>query len=421
MSKTLAGLPLLVVTLLAATAYGAANAFDHAPNPPYGNTMTWPNGSNSGTGWGPWSLTTATSNGTAGFFIGNSGANGGTGNIGSISWGMYANSGDEALALRTFTVGGPNNSAVLAPYQNFSVAMDNGSVATNSTVGFNLLNSLGVSRFTFKFIGGGMNYVYDLGNGVPIDTGVPYTNNGIYITLFLGTENAFTLRMMVREGPTYVVSGTLAASDMDRVQLFNSNAGPGSASDLFFNDIGVGTRSAPVVSNAASRKDHNGTNFDLNLPLTGSPAIESRSGGPTNDYTMVVTFTDLVSVIGQPQAEVIAGTGTVGTGGASNGGAVSSVGNTITIPLTNVVSQQTIQVRLNAVNGGTNITIPMSVLVGDANGDAVVNSGDATVTRNRSGQATDATNFRADYNLDAFINSGDATVVRTRSGQSIPQ
>jgi hypothetical protein len=62
----------------------------------------------------------------------------------------------------------------------------------------------------------------------------------------------------------------------------------------------------------------------------------------------------------------------------------------------------------------------MNVLVGDTNGDKFVNSGDATVTRTRSGQTTNATNFRTDYNLDGTINSGDATVVRTRSGQSLP-
>ncbi len=420
MRKKLVCLQLFILNVIAASAYAAGGAFDHAPNSPYGNTMTWPNGSNGGSGWGPWSLTTATSAGTAGFFIGSSGANGGTGNIGSISWGMYANNGDEALALRTFTVGGPNNSAVLAPYQSFSIAMDNGSVATNSTVGFNLLNSSGVSRFTFKFIGGAMNYVYDLGNGVPIDTGVPYTNNGINITLFLGAENAFTLRMSVREGPTYVVRGTLMASDMDRVQLFNSNAGPGSASDLFFNDMSITTDSVPVITSVVSRKNHAGTNFDVDLPLTGAPGVESRLGGGTNDYTIVVTFAQSVSVIGEPEAQVVAGTGTIGTGGMSNGGEVADSFETVTIPLTNVPSGQTLQVRLNGVNGTTDITIPITVLVGDANGDSVVNSGDATVTRTRSGQATDATNFRADYNLDGFINSGDATVVRARSGQSVP-
>ncbi len=62
----------------------------------------------------------------------------------------------------------------------------------------------------------------------------------------------------------------------------------------------------------------------------------------------------------------------------------------------------------------------MSVLVGDTNGDRIVNSGDALQTRNRSGQATDTTNFRSDVNTDGFVNSGDSTVVRSRSGTFLP-
>jgi hypothetical protein len=59
------------------------------------------------------------------------------------------------------------------------------------------------------------------------------------------------------------------------------------------------------------------------------------------------------------------------------------------------------------------------VLVADVNGDGYVNSADATVTRTRSGQATNATNDRADVNHDGSVNSADATIVRARSGTSI--
>ena len=63
-----------------------------------------------------------------------------------------------------------------------------------------------------------------------------------------------------------------------------------------------------------------------------------------------------------------------------------SAGNVVTIPLTNVANAQTINVTLNNVNGATNMTIPMRLLIGDVNGDGFVNSGDALQTRSRSGQ-----------------------------------
>ncbi len=52
-------------------------------------------------------------------------------------------------------------------------------------------------------------------------------------------------------------------------------------------------------------------------------------------------------------------------------------------------------------------------------GDRVVNSGDATHTRNRSGQPISETNFRADVNADGLLNSGDAGIVRNQSGTAI--
>ena len=183
----------------------------------------------------------------------------------------------------------------------------------------------------------------------------------------------------------------------------------------------IGSYEAQVAATtAASRKNHGGTNFDVDLPFTGAAGIEPRVGGATNDYTIVVAFTVNVRVAGSPQAQVIAGAGTVGSGGVSNGGAVTVGGNLVTIPLTNVTSEKTIQVRLNLVNGSTNVTIPMRVLPGDVNGDAVVNSGDATVTRARSGQNATPANFRADVNADGTINVGDASIVRARSGQFVP-
>ena len=177
---------------------------------------------------------------------------------------------------------------------------------------------------------------------------------------------------------------------------------------------------APTVLGAVSRKNHSGDNFDVNLPLSGTPGIEPRLGGATNDYTIVVTFSGNPTFNGNPQAQVISGTGTVGSGGVSNGGVVTADGGVVTIPLTGVMSQQTIHVRLNGVNGTFQVVIPMGVLVGDATGDGSVNAGDAIFTRNRSGESTDATNFRSDYNADGVINAGDAQTVRTRSGQSIP-
>ncbi len=180
----------------------------------------------------------------------------------------------------------------------------------------------------------------------------------------------------------------------------------------------------PVPLSTVSRKTHGGAGaFDINLPFTGTPGIECRTSSGTNDYTLVVTFGSSIAVNGSPQATVTSGMATIGTGGVSNGGAVTVSGPTVTVPLTNVADAQTINVTLSGVTTGTtirNFCIAMGVLRGDTNADRVVNSGDAQQTRNRSGQTTNGTNFRSDVNADGFLNSGDTTIVRARSGNSLP-
>jgi hypothetical protein len=183
---------------------------------------------------------------------------------------------------------------------------------------------------------------------------------------------------------------------------------------------GVGC--GPLPQAVVSRKSHAGTPFDLPLPLTGAPGVECRLGGATNDYQLVLNFATPVTLLGTPQAEVISGTGTVGSSGASNGGVATVSDNVITLPLTNVTNAQALTVRLNAAtNGGPvgDIVIPLKLLIGDTNGDSVVNSGDAIQTRSRAGQAASATTFRSDVNTDGFINSGDSIAIRARSGTSV--
>ena len=179
--------------------------------------------------------------------------------------------------------------------------------------------------------------------------------------------------------------------------------------------------SAPMVQNAVSRKTHGAAgSFDVNLPLSGTPGLESRSGGATGDYTIVLTFLANVSVSGNPQATVTSGMGTIGSGGVSNGGTVSASGNVVTIPLTNVANAQTIEVTLNNVNGSTDVTIPMRVLVGDVNGSGAVNATDIGLTKARSGQPVDPTTFFDDVTADGSINATDVSLVKASAGRTLP-
>jgi N-acetylneuraminic acid mutarotase len=177
----------------------------------------------------------------------------------------------------------------------------------------------------------------------------------------------------------------------------------------------------PIVQSVVSRKAHgNAGSFDINLPLSGTPGIECRSGGATNDYTIVVTFNANVSVNGNPQAAVTSGVGIVGSGGVSNGGRVTIAGNVVTVPLTNVANAQTINVTLYGVNGSTNIVIPMSILIGDTNANGIVNASDVSLTKSQVGVPVSGSNFREDVNANGLINSVDVALVKAKVGTALP-
>ncbi len=176
---------------------------------------------------------------------------------------------------------------------------------------------------------------------------------------------------------------------------------------------------ATTVLGAVSRKTHTGAgDFDINLPLTGTPGIECRKNSATNDYTMVVTFAGNVAVTGSPQAQVTSGTGCVGSGGTCMGGNnVTVSGAIVTIPLTNIADDQTIMVQLNGVNAAAdqpavNVVIPMTIIVADTNGSGNVSSADIAQTKGRIGQAVTSANFRSDVNASGGINSTDVTIIK---------
>jgi ABC-type uncharacterized transport system ATPase subunit len=153
--------------------------------------------------------------------------------------------------------------------------------------------------------------------------------------------------------------------------------------------------------------------FDINLPLTGTPGIECRSGGTNNDFQVVVTFVDAVTFT---NASVTVGTGSV-SGITGNGT------TTITVNLTGVTNAQRITITLSGVSDVTNvgdINVPMGVLLADTNGNGAVNASDVSLTKAKSGQIVDATNFRSDVSVNNSINASDVSLVKSKSGTALP-
>jgi hypothetical protein len=102
---------------------------------------------------------------------------------------------------------------------------------------------------------------------------------------------------------------------------------------------------------------------------------------------------------------------------------VSQDGRTVTLNLTGVSNAQTMNLTLTGVNDGTStrdVSVPMSVLVGDTNGNGSVTAADIGQTKAQSGQATTAANFRTDVNVSGSISAADIGLVKSSAGTGLP-
>ena len=176
----------------------------------------------------------------------------------------------------------------------------------------------------------------------------------------------------------------------------------------------LATPSIQPVS-AVSHKIHGSAGpFDIDLPLTGSPGIECRTGGANGDHTVIISFANPVTV-GSASVSSIDGQAMVSSSSVN--------GPVITVNLTKVTNAQTITISLTNVSDGTNVGnvgVAMGVLAGDTTANGAVNSSDIAQTQAQSGQPVTAANFREDVTANGAINSSDIAFVQAHSGTALP-
>lgn len=172
----------------------------------------------------------------------------------------------------------------------------------------------------------------------------------------------------------------------------------------------VGPSIVPV--SAVSRKTHAAAgDFDLDLPVVGTPGVECRSGGANGDHKVLISFANAVSV------------GGVSVGSADGQAMVSGFtvnGPVVTVNLTHVNNRQTIVITLTNVSDGTNLgnaTLSMGVLFGDVNGVAGVTGSDVNICKSQVGIDLNSDNFRNDVNLTGFVSGSDVNEIKAHVGE----
>jgi hypothetical protein len=166
----------------------------------------------------------------------------------------------------------------------------------------------------------------------------------------------------------------------------------------------------PPLTGIVSRMSHGSAGtFDIDLPLTGRPGIECRTGSPSGSYKLVFSFVNNVSNCGA------ASIGSVNSGPEAN---------QCTVNVSNVADQQYLTVTLNNVidsqsNSG-NLAAIMGVLIGDVDASGRVDAGDVSSARQQTLQTITTSNFRNDLNASGRIDAADVSLARQDTLHSLP-
>jgi hypothetical protein len=289
--------------------------------------------------------------------------------------------------------------------QNSNVSFEYGTVATQTVglvLGVPTENPLGAADAGSNFNADGTITIYidksKVGNPQPGD--------------LLGAVNGRTFN--TGDTPPETLERSNLLIDHTFVKGNTDNSYPPATYTVAGNTICSSGNIEPVDAVSRKRQGSAG-NFDVDLPLTGKPGIEDRSGGTSANYEVIATFTVPVDV---QQVTV-----TPGAGGTASVSHFAVHHSQVIVDLTNVSNAQTLTVNLIGVTGGTrsgNVAIPMSVLIGDTNADGVVNAEDVSETQAQSGKHVTLSNFREDVNADGAIDSTDVILAQSESGTHLP-
>jgi hypothetical protein len=173
------------------------------------------------------------------------------------------------------------------------------------------------------------------------------------------------------------------------------------------------------LSSVVSRKTHGSAGtFDVDLPLSGSPGIECRSGGANGDYTLVFSFANTLGSVAS--ASVGSGIGSVASSNIDSRDAHNYIVNLTAMTNAQVITVSLANVTDSAGNFSPAVAGSMGVLLGDVNTSGRVDAADVSSVRQQTLQPVDSSNFRADINTSGRIDAADVSIARQQTLTSLP-
>ncbi|MCZ4409813.1 autotransporter-associated beta strand repeat-containing protein [Cryomorphaceae bacterium 1068] len=263
---------LLLLLFAVVEVQGQFSFSDNATN--YGGS--WTNGSNNGTGYNAWSITSG--GGTAGTFIGDPAANGmGTIGIGSTAFGLFGHSGVFVNAVRFFGENGTNVSMQIGDQYSFYWAMNWD--AGSGSKGFDL-RAGGATVFN---VNNGSSATITTTNGVADGA---FGTSPMLVTLTRTSWTEYSFLMTRRsDGSTY--STTISSSqNIDNINIYiGAQPDPNGNRNIFFNDFSFIKAHNPyeIQSNVIEPRTLTGSST---LTKTGTDILTLDTDNP---YTGVTT------------------------------------------------------------------------------------------------------------------------------------
>jgi len=248
-SNRKSGVGKVAITVLAAffmagsLVKAADAALDDASSGAYTDITNF-EGINGGAGFGAWQNYPTENSDVNGLFIGDSNSNGdgsgpGINSAGDVAFGLYANSGEVALAVRAF-------SGDLVVGQSFYVDIDTGTLeGDDSLQSFSLQDADGETRFELFIRTGSSSYLLNDGEG-EFSTEFPVTSGGLRIAITITSEDTYDISLTeLASGNNTSFSGRLlggiSGAGIARAQFyhFNNSANSGPEGALFVNFLEV--------------------------------------------------------------------------------------------------------------------------------------------------------------------------------------
>ena len=195
---------------------------------------------------------------------------------------------------------------------------------------------------------------------------------------------------------------------------FNGQLGDNSTAFYRFTPVDVVVPPPFLLNAVQSRKRHGALDFDLQVdttPTIGGPVtVEPRVAGA--GHLIVFQFNGLISATGSVSV--------VGSSGMPIGTpTITSSGNNVLVTLTGIADRSRATITLTGVNGAVNVSASIGFLVGDVNGSGMVEASDISAVKARSGQTTDATNFKFDVYPTGVINCSDILTAKAHLGLTL--